>query len=69
MNARTRGESSGTGKRILISLLVTVLLLGGLAAGGTTGTSPGCHLHFEVRINGVATNPVSFMSGQGIQLG
>lgn len=35
MNARTRGESSGTGKKVLISLLVTVLLLGGLAAAGT----------------------------------
>lgn len=34
MNARKRGESSRTGKRVLISLLVTVLLLGGLAAGG-----------------------------------
>lgn len=40
-----------------------------IAEVGTTGTSTGCHLHFEVRINGVATNPVSFMSGQGIQLG
>lgn len=34
MNARTRGESKGTGKRVLISLIVTVALLGGLAAGG-----------------------------------
>ena len=35
MNARSRGESSGTGRRVLISLLVAILLLGGLAAGGT----------------------------------
>lgn len=34
MNARTRGESKGTGKRVLVSLIVTVVLLGGLAAGG-----------------------------------
>ncbi len=34
MNARTRKETGGVGKKILISLLVTVLLLGGLAAAG-----------------------------------
>lgn len=33
MNARTRGESRNIGKRILISLIVAVLLLGGLAVG------------------------------------
>ncbi|MBL3698077.1 endolytic transglycosylase MltG [Leucobacter luti] len=34
MNARARKESSGAGKKILISLIVAVLLLGGLAAAG-----------------------------------
>lgn len=34
MNARTRGEPRHIGRRILISLLVTALLLGGLAAAG-----------------------------------
>lgn len=34
MNARTRGESRSIGRRVLISLLVTVVLLGGLAAAG-----------------------------------
>lgn len=34
MNARTRGESTHTGRRVLIVVLVSVLLLGGLGAAG-----------------------------------
>ncbi|GAA1620540.1 endolytic transglycosylase MltG [Leucobacter chromiireducens] len=34
MNARTRNRSGGTGRRVVISLIVTVLLLGGLAGAG-----------------------------------
>ena len=47
----------------------------GVAAGthianvGTTGTSTGCHLHLEVRINGVAQNAVPFFADRGITLG
>jgi murein DD-endopeptidase MepM/ murein hydrolase activator NlpD len=33
------------------------------------GISSGCHLHFEVRVGGVATDPVPFMRAQGITLG
>ena len=40
-----------------------------IANVGTTGTSTGCHLHFEVRVGGRATDPVSYMSGQGISFG
>jgi len=35
---------------------------------GTTGNSTGCHLHFETRVGGVATDPAAFMSARGIRL-
>ena len=36
---------------------------------GTTGTSTGNHLHFEVRQNNVAIDPVAFMRGKGVSIG
>lgn len=39
-----------------------------IASVGTTGASTGCHLHFEVYINGGTTNPVGFMAERGISV-
>ena len=39
-----------------------------IAHVGTTGTSTGCHLHFEVRPGGGTTDPVVFLRGQGVNI-
>ncbi|MFT4156714.1 MAG: peptidoglycan DD-metalloendopeptidase family protein [Microbacterium sp.] len=39
-----------------------------IAYAGTTGSSNGCHLHFEVYINGATTNPVTFLAARGISV-
>jgi hypothetical protein len=35
---------------------------------GSSGNSTGCHLHYEVRVNGSPTDPVPFMQQVGITL-
>lgn len=36
---------------------------------GSSGNSTGCHLHFEVRLDGSPTDPVPYMEAVGIKLG
>ena len=35
---------------------------------GETGVATGCHVHFEIRINGAAVNPEPFMAALGLPL-
>lgn len=40
-----------------------------IARVGTTGSSNGCHLHFEVRLGGSPTDPVVYLKNIGLGLG
>jgi murein DD-endopeptidase MepM/ murein hydrolase activator NlpD len=40
-----------------------------VAATGSTGTSTGCHLYFQVLVNGNPVDPVPFMRDRGIIIG
>lgn len=66
------GISTGYGHIVDGGLRVTVGQKVGvgqpIALVGSTGNSTGCHLHYEVRRNGVATDAVPFMRNQDIEL-
>ena len=66
------GISTGYGHIVSGGLRVTIGQKVGvgqpIALVGNTGNSTGCHLHYEIRPNGVATDAVPFMRNQGIEL-
>jgi len=39
-----------------------------LGLEGTTGASTGCHVHFEVRVDGTAVDPEIWMAARGLPL-
>lgn len=54
---------------VLVNIGQTIQAGQNIAQVGTTGGSSGCHLHFEVRVNGNRIDPQPFMSARGITLG
>lgn len=58
---RDGGRLVGVGARVTAGQVI--------ARTGTTGASTGCHLQFEVRVNGGVVDPVPFMRDRGVRLG
>ncbi|HAM25888.1 MAG TPA: cell wall-binding protein [Microbacteriaceae bacterium] len=66
------GISTGYGHIVNGGILVSVGQRVGvgtnIARVGSTGWSTGCHLHFEVRYNNVAQDPVPYLRDRGVNL-
>ena len=54
------GISVGYGQHVSVGQVI--------ARVGSTGTSTACHLHFEVRNYGTATNPVTYLRARGVSI-
>ena len=50
------------GSEILVTVGQTVKRNEAILKVGSTGYSTGAHAHFEVRINGVVTNPIEYIT-------
>lgn len=53
---------------LMVSEGMTVVAGTHLGLEGTTGVSTGCHLHFEIRVNGTPVDPEPFMAARGLPL-
>ena len=55
--------------RLVVSAGETVVAGQLISLAGTTGVSTGCHLHYEVTVDGTRIDPEAFMTARGATLG